>query len=124
MTHRAHRALALLAVCIAAPAAAQNYPTESVRFIVAYAPGGGTDVTARPIAAKLSERWGQSVFVDNRAGGNGMIGADIVAQSAPDCYTVPVSALGGPRRRWAKVNNEECAVSELRNTILQDLMYQ
>ena len=96
MTHRAqsivHCALALLAIGIAAPAAAQTYPTKSVRFIVAYAPGGGTDVTARPIAAKLSERWGQSVFVDNRAGGNGMIGADMVAKSAPDGYTVLVSA--------------------------------
>jgi hypothetical protein len=48
-----------------------QYPNRSVHFIVAYAPGGGTDVTARPIAAKLSERYGQSVFVDNRAGGNG-----------------------------------------------------
>ena len=97
MTHRVQslcgRALiALLAVCIAAPAAAQTYPTKSIRFIVAYAPGGGTDVTARPIAAKLSERYGQSVFVDNRAGGNGMIGADLVAKSAPDGYTVLVSA--------------------------------
>ncbi len=96
MTHRAqllgHCAFALFAVCIAAPVAAQTYPSKSVRFIVAYAPGGGTDVTARPIATKLSERWGQSVFVDNRAGGNGMIGADIVAKSAPDGYTVLVSA--------------------------------
>src|SRR5476651_1118235 len=84
--------VALLACGITAPAAAQGYPAKPVRFIVAYAPGGGTDVTARPIAIKLSERWGQSVFVDNRAGGNGMIGADMVAKSAPDGYTVLVSA--------------------------------
>src|ERR1700750_1879959 len=81
MTHRPRLLCALFAAAIAMPAAAQNYPAKSVRFIVAYAPGGGTDVTARPIATKLSERWGQSVFVDNRAGGNGMIGADMVAKS-------------------------------------------
>jgi len=96
MTYRAPSlcrcALVALLSGIAAPAAAQNYPAKSIRFIVAYAPGGGTDVTARPIAAKLSERYGQSVFVDNRAGGNGMIGADLVAKSAPDGYTVLVSA--------------------------------
>ena len=89
---RCRYALVALLAGIAAPAAAQNYPAKSIRFIVAYAPGGGTDVTARPIAAKLSERYGQSVFVDNRAGGNGMIGADLVAKSAPDGYTVLVSA--------------------------------
>ena len=71
MTHRAqsiaHRALALLAVCIAASAAAQNYPTESVRFIVAYAPGGGTDVTARRIAGGLE--WINEVYIPlGRAG--------------------------------------------------------
>ena len=69
MTHRAQSlcrcALVALLASIVAPAAAQNYPTKSIRFIVAYVPGGGTDVTARPIAAKLSERYGQSVFVDN-----------------------------------------------------------
>ncbi|HXC41855.1 MAG TPA: tripartite tricarboxylate transporter substrate-binding protein, partial [Burkholderiales bacterium] len=96
MTYRAPSlcrcALVALFAGIAAPAPAQNYPAKSIRFIVAYAPGGGTDVTARPIAAKLSERYGQSVFVDNRAGGNGMIGADLVAKSAPDGYTVLVSA--------------------------------
>ena len=97
MTHRAqsswHCALvALLAGGMAAPAAAQSYPAKPIRFIVPYPPGGGTDVTARPIATRLAERWGQSVFVDNRSGGNGMIGAELVAKSSPDGYTVLVSA--------------------------------
>jgi tripartite-type tricarboxylate transporter receptor subunit TctC len=84
--------VALPAIGMSVPAAAQIYPAKTVRFIVAYAPGGGTDATARTIATRLAERWGQSVVVDNRAGGNGMIGADIVAKSAPDGYTVLVSA--------------------------------
>jgi tripartite-type tricarboxylate transporter receptor subunit TctC len=85
-------AVALALSGAGATAVAQGYPAKTVRFIVAYAPGGGTDVTARAIAARLAERWSQSVVVDNRAGGNGMIGADIVAKSAPDGYTLLVSA--------------------------------
>ena len=83
---------ALLVGGITALAAAQGYPAKPIRFIVPYPPGGGTDVTARPIATRLAEKWGQSVLVDNRSGGNGMIGADLAAKSAPDGYTVLVSA--------------------------------
>ncbi|MGE5523455.1 MAG: Bug family tripartite tricarboxylate transporter substrate binding protein [Rhodospirillaceae bacterium] len=85
-----------LLVCVlaalAAPASAQSYPNRAIRFVLPYAPGGGTDLTARPIAQKLSENYGKSVVVDNRPGGSGMIGAEIVARSAPDGYTVLVSA--------------------------------
>lgn len=73
-------------------AAAQPYPARAIRFVLPYAPGGGTDLTARPIAVKLSEIVGKPVVIDNRPGGAGMIGADIVAKSAPDGYTVLVSA--------------------------------
>ncbi len=76
------------ALFCATHAQAQSYPNRSVRIIVPYAAGGGTDINARPVAQKLTERWGQSVVVDNRPGGNAMIGADAVAKAAPDGYTL------------------------------------
>jgi tripartite-type tricarboxylate transporter receptor subunit TctC len=72
----------------AASASAQQYPAKTIRVVVGFAPGGGTDVVARIIGAKLGELWGQSVVVDNRAGATGTIGADIVAKSPPDGYTL------------------------------------
>ncbi len=72
--------------------AAQTYPSKAIRIVVPYPPGGGADMTARPIAQKLSERWGQPVVIDNRGGASGMIGADIVAKAPPDGYTLMVSA--------------------------------
>jgi tripartite-type tricarboxylate transporter receptor subunit TctC len=71
---------------------AQTYPNKAIRIVVPYPPGGGADMTARPIAQKLSERWGQPVIIDNRGGASGMIGADIVAKAPPDGYTLLVSA--------------------------------
>ena len=72
----------------AAAAFAQGYPNKPVRMIVGFPPGGGTDVVARVIGAKLSEWWGQAVAVENRPGATGTIGADFVAKSAPDGYTL------------------------------------
>jgi tripartite-type tricarboxylate transporter receptor subunit TctC len=69
-------------------AMAQQYPTKSVRMVVGFAPGGGTDIVARIIGAKLNEAWGQVFIIDNRAGAAGTIGADIVAKSAPDGYSL------------------------------------
>lgn len=83
---------ALVAGVVAATAVAQNYPTKTVRFVVPYPAGGGTDITARPIAQKLTDLWGRPVIVDNRGGASGMIGADVVAKSAPDGHTILVSA--------------------------------
>ena len=80
-------AAAVLAI-FSAGALAQAYPNKTVRMIVGFPPGGGTDVVARVIAAKLSEWWGQAVAVENKPGATGTIGADSVAKSAPDGYTL------------------------------------
>jgi tripartite-type tricarboxylate transporter receptor subunit TctC len=68
------------------------YPTRAIRFVITYPTGGGSDFTIRPIAQKLSERWGQPAFVESRPGGSAMIGTDFVVRSAPDGYTVLLSA--------------------------------
>lgn len=73
-------------------AAAPKYPERTVRIIVGYSPGTTSDVFARMIAQKLSERWGQSVFVENRDGAAGSIGADAVAKSEPDGYTLMLTS--------------------------------
>ncbi|HEY8250854.1 MAG TPA: tripartite tricarboxylate transporter substrate binding protein [Burkholderiales bacterium] len=83
-----YRILALvLALCAPAFASAQAFPSKPIRMIVPYAPGGATDVLARPIAQRLSEQVGQPVVVENRPGANATIGADHVAKSPPDGYT-------------------------------------
>jgi tripartite-type tricarboxylate transporter receptor subunit TctC len=75
--------------CIACAASmAQNYPTKPVRFVVPFAPGGGTDVIGRLIAQQLNEELGQPVVVDNRAGAGSALGAELVAKSPADGYTV------------------------------------
>jgi tripartite-type tricarboxylate transporter receptor subunit TctC len=75
-------------------AAAQNYPTKTIKLIVGYGPGGGTDTVARLMAQHMQESFGQSVVVENRPGGNAMIGPDYVAKSAADGYTLLYGGQG------------------------------
>ena len=75
---------ALLAILPAAGLAQGSYPTKPVRLIVAFPPGGSTDIVARLVGQKLSERLGQQVVVDNRGGAGGTIGTDVAAKSPAD----------------------------------------
>jgi len=81
-------AVVLLGIAAAPGALAQNYPARPVRFIVPFAPGGGSDVVARAIALRLGETWGQQVVVDNRPGAATILGTDLAAKAAPDGYTI------------------------------------
>ena len=84
----AHIVFAVIAAALAATAGAQTYPSKPVRLIVPFAAGGNVDITARQIAPGMSELLGQNFIVDNRVGAGGIIGAEVVAKSAPDGYTL------------------------------------
>jgi tripartite-type tricarboxylate transporter receptor subunit TctC len=85
---RVRAALCAVAMSCAAGAPAQTYPVKPVRMIVGFAPGGGTDVTARAIVQELSEGLRQRVIIENRPGANGVVGTEIAAKASADGYTL------------------------------------
>lgn len=92
MIRRRHLTITALGAMLAVPALAQGFPARPVRIVVPFPPGGSTDITARLLAARLGEIWGAPVVVENRAGGDGIIGAEAVARAAPDGHTVLLAA--------------------------------
>ena len=86
---------ALFAFAASFAALAQSYPNKPIRVVVPYAAGGTSDILARQIGPKLTETWGQPVIVENRPGANGNVGAEFVAKSTPDGYTLLLTDVGG-----------------------------
>jgi tripartite-type tricarboxylate transporter receptor subunit TctC len=89
------KAVLLLALSLVGFAAQAQYPDKPIRIIVPYAAGGTSDILARQIGVKLAEAWNQPVVVENKPGANGNVGAEFVAKSAPDGYTLLLTDLGG-----------------------------
>ena len=85
--------ISVTVIAAPAPALAQQYPTKPIRIVVGFAAGGPTDIGARIIGQKLTEKWGQQVIVEVRAGAGGNLAAEHVARSAPDGYTLLVPAF-------------------------------
>ncbi len=86
--------LLALGFAFAASVLAQSYPAKPVTWIVPFPPGGGTDISARTVAAKLSDKWRQSVVIENRGGAAGIVGADAAAKARPDGYTLLIVNVG------------------------------
>jgi tripartite-type tricarboxylate transporter receptor subunit TctC len=93
ITHHTSLILLCAAWLAAGPSAAQQYPGKPIRLIVPSTPGGSVDTLARSIGPKLSERWGQQVVVENRAGAGGAIAAEVTAKSPPDGYTLMLGTI-------------------------------
>src|SRR3954454_10054541 len=87
--------VALCALLASHFAFAQSYPNRPIRLVVPYAAGGTSDILARQIGPKITEALGQPVIVENKTGANGNVGADFVAKSAPDGYTLLLTDVGG-----------------------------
>src|SRR5687768_13769555 len=84
----------MISLPLATPAQAQTYPSRTVTFVVTAAAGGVTDILARAVGARLSEKWGQQVVIENKGGGAHVIGAQQVANAAPDGHTLMLAEVG------------------------------
>jgi tripartite-type tricarboxylate transporter receptor subunit TctC len=119
MKSRRHALAAIVGVAVAAAvpglAAAQQYPDKAIKIVVPYPAGGTTDVLGRAIGAKLQERWGQPVVIENRAGGGGTIGSAVVAKSPPDGYTLVLGTIGSHGVNYAL--NEKLAYHPLKDFV-------
>lgn len=82
------------AVLVAGPALAQSYPSKPIRLVVGFSPGGGNDLIARIVAARLQDKLGQPVVVDNKPGAQSIVATELVARAAPDGYTLLIAASG------------------------------
>jgi len=117
--------LSLACALFAAPAAAQEFPSKTINIIVPLSAGGGTDLLARVIAAKMRERFGQPVTVENRPGAAGNIGADAVFKAAPDGYTLMFTQpapLVVNKALYAKLTYEPEQFVPIALVSLQDIM--
>ena len=81
-------------ILLSTNALAQNYPNKPIKLIVPFPPGGPTDIVARPLALLLGESLKEQVIIENKGGAGGSIGADLVAKSAPDGYTLFMGTVG------------------------------
>jgi len=95
MTGLLKRWLGVAALCAAAAAQAQTWPAKPIRLVVGFPPGGGNDIIARLLGAKMQETWSEAVIVENRPGAASIIAAELVAKSPADGYTLLVNATGG-----------------------------
>jgi tripartite-type tricarboxylate transporter receptor subunit TctC len=84
----------LLAAGLGRPAAAQDYPQQTIKFVVAFGPGGGADIVARILAEAMQRKMGKAVIVENKPGAGGILGNDVVAKATPDGYTLGVMTAG------------------------------
>ena len=92
--------LLLALIAIAVPAAADDYPSRSIRLIIPFPPGGSNDVVGRIIANQLGQKLGQQIFVDNRSGAGGVVGTDVAAKATPDGYTLLVISVAHAVDPW------------------------
>ena len=83
-----------LAAGLAVPASAQDYPTQTIRVIISFGPGGGSDIIGRIVAQRMQEKLGQTVVVENRAGAGGVLGNEVIANAPKDGYTLGVQTAG------------------------------
>ncbi len=91
---RVFAAAFVLAAGVATPAAAQDWPQKTIRIVVAFGPGGGTDIIGRILADWMQEKLGKPVVIENRAGAGGILGNEVVANAEPDGYTLGIMTAG------------------------------